>query len=187
MVHVTISNDDPVRAGDDRRSREGVTFDLDAPFNKVVDALMPHRDVPGPGFVAQARRIVQERTDYLEKHGALTAEQVAELTGSSAANRRQTATRWAAKRAIFGVEHHGRTLYPAFQFDVDTQRPRPQIRATLERLPAQLSGWALAFWWDTPLVDGDRWVVPLDVLDDPEQLARLATIETAGWQADGAA
>lgn len=163
------------------------SFELDAPFDEVVAALMPHREVPGPGFVAQARRNVADRLAFLDKHGAMTAEQVADFAQSSAKNRRQTAHRWASERRIFGVDHDGRTLYPGFQFDPSTRRPLPQVAEILARLPSGLAGWALALWWDTPLVDDGAWVAPVDVLDDVPRLLRLADTEMAGWHADGVA
>jgi hypothetical protein len=151
MVHVVVSRKAPpadlLREGDP----SAVVYDLDAPFDEVVEAMMPRREVPGPGFVAQARRNASDRIAFLETHGALIAEQVAHLAGSTAANRSQTAHRWAAERRIFGVEYGGRTTYPGFQFDPETRKPLPQVREVLARLPAGLAGSALALWWETSL------------------------------------
>jgi hypothetical protein len=187
MVHVVITEDDKIAADAQARDPGVVAFDLDEPFERVVEALMPHRDVPGPGLLAQARRNATERLAFLEAHGALTAEEVADLAGSTARNRRQTAHRWSVKeRSVFGVEHHGRTLYPGFQFDPDTGKPLPAVAAALATLPAQLTGWALALWWDTPVPETDGWVTPLEVLHDPARVARLAEDEAARWRHDAA-
>jgi len=187
MVHVLITEDDAIAADAQARDPGVVAFDLDEPFDRVVEALMPHRDVPGPGLLAQARRNATERLAFLEEHGAFTAEEIADLAGSTAHNRRQTAHRWSVKeRSIFGVEHHGRTLYPGFQFDPDTGRPLPAVAAALARLPAQLTGWALALWWDTPVPESDGWVTPLEVLHDPARIARLAEDEADRWRHDAA-
>lgn len=188
MVRVLISNDDAAVAELQDRDPSAVMFELDEPFDAVVDALMPNRDVPGPGFLAQARRNAADRQDFLDEHGALTAEEVAEFAGSKARNRRQTAHRWSSEnRTIFGVEHRGRTLYPGFQFDPATGKPLPTVAEGLARLPSGLTGWALALWWDTPVLDDGEWVTPLEVVDDVERVARLAEEEADRWRADGAA
>ena len=187
VVHVVITEDDEIVADAQARDPGVVAFDLDEPFDRVVEALMPHRDVPGPGLLAQARRNASERLALIEEHGALTAEEIADLAGSTARNRRQTAHRWSVKeRSIFGVEHHGRTLYPGFQFDPDTGRPLPAVAAALARLPTQLTGWALALWWDTPVPETDGWLTPLEVLRDPARVARLAEDEADRWRHDAA-
>lgn len=165
---------------------DGVVMDIDAPFSEVVEALMPRRDVPGPGFMAQARRNAAERQAFLDTHGAFTAEAVAQFAQSTAANRRQTAHRWASERAIFAVEHRGQALYPAFQFDPTTNKPHPGVKEALRRLPAGLTGWALALWWDTPAIDGEEWVKPLELIGQSPRVARVAEAEAASWRSDGA-
>ena len=51
MVHVVITEDDEIAADAQARDPGVVAFDLDEPFDRVVEALMPHRDVPGPGLL----------------------------------------------------------------------------------------------------------------------------------------
>lgn len=187
MVHVLISDDDGAVEAARRSDPHAVVMDLDEPFDEVVNALMPRGEVPGPGFLAQARRNAEARQAFLDAHGALTAEEVADFAESSAGNRRQTAHRWASDRRIFAVVHRGQTLYPGFQLDAGTRRPRSGVKTALEALPAGMTGWALALWWDTPVLDGEEWVSPLDLIDDPERLARVADAEAAGWRHDGAA
>lgn len=127
------------------------------------------------------RRNAEARPAFLDVHGALTAEEVADFAESSAGNRRQTAHRWASDRRIFAVAHRGQTLYPGFQFGAGTRQPRSGVKTALERLPAGMTGWALALWRDTPVLDGEEWVSPLDLVDDPERLARVA--DGSGWLA----
>lgn len=186
MTHVLISSDDDAFAAARRSDPDAVVMDLDEPFEQVVVALMPHRTIPGPGFLAQAHRNAAERDAFLDAHGALTAEQVADFARSTATNRRQTAHRWVSDRMVFAVDHSGQRFYPTFQFDLDTRRPRPAIKDVLARLPDALAGWALALWWDTPTLLDDEWVVPVELVDQPGPLARLADVEAAGWRRDGA-
>lgn len=186
MVKVIVSRDPDGVETALRALGDAAVVDVDAPFDRVVDALLP-RGVPGRGFAEQARRNAEARERFLADHGALTAEEVAELAGSKAANRRQTAHRWRAAGAVFAVAHHDQLLFPAFQFDADAGRPWPQVAEALSRLPRGLDGWALALWWDTPrLVDGD-WLRPVEVLDDPQRLVAAAAAEAADWAGDGAA
>lgn len=158
----------------------------DRQFEALVAALTPQRDmsVAGAGFVVQARRVRAERQTFLDTHGALTGSQVAELAGSRAVNRWQTAYRWTQQRRIFAVRHDGRRLYPRFQFDGATGQPKPQIFDVLGLLPPTLTGWSLAMWWDTPAPDVAGWVTPIEMLDDTPTLRRLAQSEWDGWQAD---
>jgi hypothetical protein len=188
VVRVLISHDEAAIAELQARDPSAVALDLDQPFDRVVELLMPSRDVPGPGFVAQLRRNAAERQRFLDHHGALSAEEVADFAESSARNRRQTAHRWHNEdRSIFAVEHHGRTLYPGFQFDAGTRKPLPAVGEALSRLPRGLTGWALALWWDTPLEVDDEWVTPVEVIGDPARVSRLAQVEADRWRHDGAA
>lgn len=163
-----------------------VVVDVDAPFDRAVEALLP-TGVPSGGFDEQARRNAEERENFLAEHGALTAEEVAELAGSQAANRRQTAHRWRAAGTAFAVEHRDGLLFPAFQFDQTTGRLRPEIADVLSRLPDGLSGWVWALWWDKPRPVGGEWIRPIELLGDSERLAEAAETEAADWARDGAA
>ncbi len=151
-------------------------------FASLVETLSPSY-VPGPGFVAQALRNARARVEFLDAWAPLTAEQVAELAGSAAGNRRATAHRWREQGAIFAVEHQQRALFPSFEFDIGTGRPKPAIRSILAELPPALveAGWQLAFWFTTPadVLDGHR---PVDVLDaDPDAVIDAARAERRDW------
>ena len=186
MVHVLFSKDDKAVEAAREALPGAVVYDLDATFEQLTDAMLP-QDVPSPAVVEQARRNAAERVAFLREHGALTAEQVADLAGSQATNRRQTAHRWRTEGAIFAVTWHDQLLFPAFQFDIETGRPRPIIKDALELLPDQLEGWTLALWWTTPTVVEGEWVTPMGRLDDPDVLLAAARHETAAWKQDGAA
>lgn len=186
MTKLILTPDPDAAAAAAAAAPDATVVDVDEPFDRVVEALLPTDRVRGPSFVEQARRNARERVEYLEAHGALTAEEIADLASSKAANRRQTAYRWRSEGLLFAVEHRGEQLFPAFQIDGESGRPLPAVADALSRLPRNLTGWALALWWDTPiLVDGD-WVRPVDLLADPDRLVRAADAEAAGWARDGA-
>lgn len=74
---------------------------------------------------------------------------------------------WESRAEIFrtGIYHSGTDEYPAFQFD-EEGRPRPEIAKVLAALPAEMSGWKVAFWF----ASGNGWVengaAPQDALHD---------------------
>ena len=157
-------------------------------FSALVDQLAPRTAVPGPAWLLQARRNAAARYELLQEVGALTAEQVADLAGTRAANRRATASRWQQERQIFAVTHQGVRLFPAFQFDPEAHRPKPVVRQVLQTLPEQLmrGGWQLALWWTTPTAWLD-WRRPLDLMDEqPEAVVEAAGHERDEWAAAGA-
>jgi len=167
----------------------GTTFRVDERFDVVVDQLLPGHAVPEPAWLDQVRRNAELRQRFVEAHGALTAEQVADMTGSTASNRRQTAHRLVKARRLFAVDWHGTLVHPAFQFDPETGRVRPQIAEVLGLLPDGLRGWELASWFEDAVHEPDTgsFTVPLDVIDDVPRLLRLAEATNARWRSTGAA
>lgn len=157
-------------------------------FAALVDQLSPRTAVPGPAWLLQARRNAAARSELLQEVGALTASEVAELAGTKASNRRATASRWLTECQIFAVTHQGTRLFPAFQFDPETHKPKSVVRQVLRELPDQLvrGGWQLALWWTTPTAWLD-WRRPLDLMDEePEAVVAAAVRERAEWSAAGA-
>ena len=134
-----------------------------------------------PAWFAQARRNAEARQAFLDEVGALNSDEVASLAGSRAANRRATANRWQAEGRLFAVTHAGRSVYPGFQLDPETGRPKRAVASVLAALPPAMSGWAFALWWTTPLdmLDCAR---PLDRLDEaPEAIVAAAHAEASDW------
>ena len=159
--------------------RDGHIVPADSPrYEQLIEQLLPQR-VPTPATLDQARRNALARQQLIEETGALTAEEIHTLAGLRGRNPRATASRWASERKIFGIDWHGRILYPAFQ--LHDGRPRPIIGRVLTELPRQLTGWPLALWWAAPIdaLNGGR---PLDRLDDESALIAAAQVETADWR-----
>jgi hypothetical protein len=135
-----------------------------ADLSRLADAMTPDVAVPSPALVLQARRNAQARTELLTEFGALTASQVAELSGSEAKNRSALAGRWRREGRVLAVEHHGSTYYPAFQFDAHG-RPHPAIADVLKHLNApSMTAWQQTLWFTTAngWLDGRR---PVDLLE----------------------
>lgn len=125
--------------------------------------------IPSEAVLGAARRNAQARWDFLQEVGYLTAEQVADGR-SRATNRAAYASRLRRQRRVFGVSWHGRTLFPAFQFDA-AGGPRAEISEILHALPlGEMTEWEIALWWTAAngwLHGGER---PLDLLEHEPQL-----------------
>lgn len=148
---------------------------LQGRLEAMVEAMLPDA-VPSPAEAWHAQQNAQARVELLRNIGALTAEQVADLAGSTAGNRSALASRWHSEGRIIGVPWHGRTLYPAFQFR--DGRPNPVVERAAEILRRRgLHGWQLALWFTTPT--GWLWDrAPIDLLEEePERV--LAAAEEA--------
>lgn len=151
-----------------------------AEVDRLVAAFTPPLEVAGPGAADQARRNADARVAFIREFALLDADEVAVRAGSRARNRRATASRWVASGQAFAVTHGGRQLYPAFQFDPDTGRPRPVVATVIQSLRSVgITGWAAALWWATPH-DTLGWQRPADWLtSDPPAVARAATTDAA--------
>ena len=146
-------------------------------FEETVEAMTPE-SVPSQPAVEQMRRNAEARHRFLAEHGALASEEVAEIAGSRARNRAARAYRLQRGQKVFAVRYHGRTLFPAFQFEADgeVRLAIPQVlRALHDR---GLSGWEMALWFvaGSSFLGGRR---PLDLLDeDPELVIEHAARPT---------
>ncbi|HMC43017.1 MAG TPA: hypothetical protein VKI20_08405 [Acidimicrobiales bacterium] len=157
---------------------------LDVPqlvdVDRLVAAFTPPLEVASPAAADQARRNAEARVAFLREFPVLDADEVAARAGSRATNRRATASRWVTAGQAFAVSHGGRQLYPAFQFDPDTGRPRPGVATVIGALRSVgITGWALALWWATPH-DTLGWQRPADRLaDGPDAVERAAATDAA--------
>ena len=143
-------------------------------MERLIDMAMPALSGrPHPAVLDQARRNAEFRADFMERYDVLDAGQVHGLFGSKADNTAALAGRWRSAGKIFGVEHRGRLLYPAFQFD-DAGRPKPVVAEILQALGGR-GAWQVASWFTAPngwLPDGRR---PVDVMDaDSDAVAAAA-------------
>lgn len=145
---------------------------------RLVESFMPPVGVVSSTVAEQARRNAQARAEFLAEFEALDAEGVADLAGSKAENRRATASRWQVEGSCFAVEHQGRLVFPAFQFDAGSGRPVPAVAEVVTALrSAGLGGWSLALWWATPH-DMLGWRRPADVLgSEPNLVIEAARVD----------
>jgi len=146
-----------------------------AEMARLIDVAMPTLSAaPSPTTIDQARRNAKARATFLRTCEALDAERVHKLYGSTAKNRAALAARWRADGKIFAVEHQGRLLYPAFQFD-HTGRPKPVIGKVLVALGEAVGPWQIAIWFTS----ANGWLKgskPVDLLDrDPDKVIDAAS------------
>ena len=146
----------------------------DADMSRLIDMAMPMvSERTSAAAIYQARRNAILRAEFLRTCELLDAEQVHALYGSSARNRAALAARWRSDRKIFAIEHQGRLLYPAFQFD-EVGRPKAVIGKVLEALGHRTGPWQTAIWFTTPNSWLDRRR-PLDLLErEPDRVIDAA-------------
>ncbi len=146
-------------------------------IEELVDALLPRIDVPPPAALEQARRQAVVRLRLLRDVGAYSADEVAELAGSRAANRSALASRWRREGRIFAVPYDNREVYLGLQFDA-AGRPLPGVAAVLAIL-AGWPPWDIALWFvsDNPWLERRR---PADlVAEQSHRVARAAAADAA--------
>lgn len=125
----------------------------------------------------EAARWAEIRAEWLRKHPALTAAEVASLAGSGTVNPSALLNGWVEAKRVFGLTQGRRRLYPAFQIGRDGQ-PKAGFRTLLAALDGELDGWPLAVWLTKPNAEFGGWATPLDVIGrDPEAVAEAARLE----------
>jgi hypothetical protein len=118
------------------------------------------------------------RNEFMCDIGALTSQGVATLSQSQAKNKAAYAHRLKAESKVFAVEFQGEQRYPAFQFDMETGKPKPIIKDILALLKDEWSSWQLALWFIS--VNGYlNGKTPLEVMDTEP----VAVLETLGKEA----
>ncbi|MCU1495556.1 MAG: uncharacterized protein JWO62_3320 [Acidimicrobiaceae bacterium] len=121
-----------------------------AEVEALADRYAPIVDVPSPAMMDQVRRNLSLRVGLLQEFGAATAEEVAQMAGSTARKRSTTVENWRRVHKVIAVRWHDQTLVPGFQFLSDGQ-PDPNLRQVIELLHKQGFGdWEVALWWIIP-------------------------------------
>lgn len=143
-------------------------------MSELIEVLTP-LTVPTAAMVLQARRNSAARLALAQEFGLLSGEEVAEVRGSSAANRSALASRWKQEGRILAVQHHGHDRFPGFQFDTEG-RPLPAVSEVVALLG---QGWETALWFvaSNPYLEDER---PVDRL--PSDAA--AVVAAAQREAD---
>jgi hypothetical protein len=149
--------------------------------DELTERLLPQEPpIPSERALLMARRNAEARWRLLEEFGYRTGEQVGEGR-SRASNRWAYASRLRRERKVFAVGWHGKTLYPAFQFDSVSGEPRRVVHDVLAALPVEeMTEWEVALWWASAngmLGGGER---PVDLLDDDP----AAVVEAARRECD---
>ena len=138
---------------------------------QLVETLTPSVEPPSVETLLQSRRNARLRAKFMAKWPTLTSAEVAERSGSKAANRAAAANRWRQLHRIFAVRYRNELRYPAFQFDHDGQ-PRPEIQSVLEAfVERHASDWEVALWFTSPHPRTSR--PPAEMLDDEPKRVEL--------------
>jgi hypothetical protein len=145
-------------------------------LTSVVEGLTPEVEprVVGVDALLQARRNAVLRTDFIREVEHFTSAQIADLAESKASNRSALAHRWRAEGKVLGVEWRDQWLFPRFQFDEISGRPKPEIAATLTPFRrAGSSDWEVAAWF----TGRHPWLRarPIDIFEsEPKRVVQAA-------------
>jgi hypothetical protein len=143
-------------------------------FEALVAAMMPNQ-VMSRDMAVQVQRNAELRTRTLQEVEMLDSDGVATVLGSHARNRAAAASRLVRSGQVVFVDHGGRRLFPAFQFDLQAGRVRPEFVRIVELLAERhVRGWAALVWLTRPngWLGGAR---PVDRLTEaPEKVEAAA-------------
>jgi hypothetical protein len=146
-------------------------------IKQLVQAIAPE-DPLAEIELKVAQATIELRRKFLERVPTLTSAEVHKNAGFPGGNASQTVLRWRKAGKIFGINHGGRDLYPAFQFGADG-RPLPAVADVLEilRRADDASDWDTALWFagDSGWLAGKA---PIDALQsDPAAVRQAAEQE----------
>lgn len=149
-------------------------------LEKVVNALLPEI-APSEAAVAQARMLVDARSEILNSGNFVAAGDVARLAGYSASNPSAQPNRWKREGAIFAIHHNGVDYFPLFGLDPQANyRPYKALGEVIEIFQGTRDGWGLAFWFAglNSFLDDRR---PQDLLTtEPDLVTAAARDEMEG-------
>ncbi|NML15962.1 hypothetical protein [Azohydromonas caseinilytica] len=153
-------------------------------LEQLVELMTTQMVVPSPVEVQMAGRIAVRHAELLNEFGFATAEQLADMNQSRAANRHALADNWKKRRQVFAVRHRdeaGRTreVYPLFQFR--DGRPLKAVQPVIEAFGEGKDPWKLALWFTS----NNGWLPqqarPVDLLDTaPESVVEAAHRDAGG-------
>jgi len=166
--------------------REKIAQVRERKLEELVDFIAGQMVSPSGVELRMAQRIAARHVRVLNEFGFATAEQLADLNQSRAANRNSLADNWKKRGQVFAVRHPDadgrmREVFPLFQFE--NHQPIKTVQSVLEAFGAQRSPWKLALWFTS----NNGWLAgqarPVDLLTS----ASDAVVQAARRDADGSA
>jgi len=126
----------------------------------------------------EPERWLKLRTNFLDENKAVTAPELARLTGSQATNPSARAYDWSKAGRIFSVRDGTGERFPLFQ--LRDGQPISEVAKVLKILRPKLSDWQIAFWFTSPNAWTGDWRVPVELLtNEPEKVLEAAQHEVA--------
>lgn len=111
-------------------------------LQEIVDLIEPQRPVAVRAELERrAIEAVMAATQWL------SAAEIERLFNPKVVNARSTLNRWQSNGRIFGIDHRGKKLYPAYAFDA-TWQPLPAIQEILHVLTG-FSPFRVASWFES--------------------------------------
>jgi len=140
---------------------------------ELVDQVEVRR--PAPTRIDLERRAIERVLQGVEWS---TAAEIGARRAPGAANPHGTISRWRESGAVFGIDHGGRKIYPAYVFDASLQ-PLPAVRKVLEILKGY-EAFRIAAWFESTnaFLGGRR---PREVIGtDPDAVVAAAREHRVG-------
>ncbi|MGJ7511303.1 hypothetical protein [Variovorax sp. GT1P44] len=111
-------------------------------LQEMVNLIEPQR--PVASRVELERRAIEA---VMKGTQWLTGAEIGRLVNPTVVNVRSTVNRWQANGRIFGIDHRGTKLYPAYAFDA-TWQPLPAVQEIL-RVLTDFSAFKIASWFES--------------------------------------
>lgn len=144
-----------------------------ASVQELVDQVEVRR--PAPTRIDLERRAIERVLQGVEWS---TAAEIGARRAPGAANPHGTISRWRDSGAVFGIDHGGRKIYPAYVFDASLQ-PLPAVRKVLEVFKGY-EPFRIAAWFESTnaFLGGRR---PREVIGtDPDAVVAAARAHRVG-------
>jgi hypothetical protein len=149
-------------------------------ISSIVSLMVPKQPVPST-LLREARMLAQAKTEILQSHDWVTANEISNLAQFSSGNPSSQPNKWKHAGKIFALNHEGVDYFPIYGLDpAQGFRPFSGLVSVISTLTPMKDGWAMAFWFASPntFLDGKR---PKDVLStNPSGVLSAAKVEVSG-------
>jgi hypothetical protein len=143
------------------------------PARRRLPTVVSSPSMPNTPSEEAARRWAERKEAMLRDNDVVTAAELADVTGSTAANKASRANEWRSDGRIFGVNDGRQLVYPLFQ--IKEGRPHKVVGEVLQLLRPKMTDWEIFAWFTAPDMWSCRGRAPKDVLDEnPEAVVEAA-------------
>lgn len=119
-------------------------------ISSIVSLMVPKKPVPST-LLHEARMLAQAKTEILQSHDWVTANEISNLAQFSSGNPSSQPNKWKHAGKIFALRHEGVDYFPIYGLDPTRDfRPFSALESVISTLATMKDGWAMAFWFASP-------------------------------------